>query len=94
MIDKLEEVDDQQSADILKVIYRDEIGHVATGRRWFEYICQERELEPRQTWRNLVEKHFRGALKPPLNNEGRLAADFPPEYYQPLIDESDTVGKV
>ena len=87
MIAKLEEVEDRQSAEILKVIYRDEIGHVATGRRWFEYLCQERRLEPKETWRALVEKHFRGGLKPPFNEEGRLAADFPPDYYQPLIND-------
>ena len=36
MIAKLDAVGDSESAAVLRIIYADEIGHVAIGRRWFE----------------------------------------------------------
>ena len=84
MIDKLRAAEDEASARVLEVIYRDEIGHVAIGRRWFGWICQNRGLDPVATWQELVKTHFKGGLKPPFNEDGRAAADFPPEFYLPI----------
>ena len=39
MIARLERAGDDASAAVLVRIYRDEIGHVATGMRWFEWLC-------------------------------------------------------
>lgn len=72
---------DAESAAALRVIYTDEIGHVAAGRRWFEWLCAERGLAPVATWRGLVQRHFRGALKPPFNDVARAAAGFSTRYY-------------
>jgi uncharacterized ferritin-like protein (DUF455 family) len=72
---------DADSAAVLGVIYRDEIGHVAAGRRWFEWLCERRGLAPVATWRDLVRRHFKGALKPPFNDEARAAAGFTTKYY-------------
>ncbi len=46
MAARLERVGDAKSAAILHHIYRDEIGHVATGLRWFDRLCQARGLNP------------------------------------------------
>jgi uncharacterized ferritin-like protein (DUF455 family) len=81
MIARFERLGDGDSAEILKTIYRDEIGHVAAGRRWFEWLCAERGLAPVETWRDLVRRHFKGALKPPFNDAAREAAGFSSEYY-------------
>ena len=40
MIDRLERFGDQQSADVLKVIYEEEVAHVAAGKRWFQWIAE------------------------------------------------------
>ncbi len=32
---------DQESVELLDVLYKDEITHVAAGIRWFEYSCQK-----------------------------------------------------
>jgi uncharacterized ferritin-like protein (DUF455 family) len=81
IIERLRAVDDHASAAVLEVIYRDEIGHVAIGRNWFEHICAERGYEPETQWQNLVETCFRGVLKPPYNVDARTAAGFPESWY-------------
>jgi uncharacterized ferritin-like protein (DUF455 family) len=81
MIARFGRLGDEDSAAVLRVIYRDEIGHVAAGRRWFEWLCERRGLAPVETWRALVRRHFKGALKPPFNDEARAAAGFARDYY-------------
>jgi uncharacterized ferritin-like protein (DUF455 family) len=81
MIARFERLGDAESAAALRVIYQDEIGHVAAGRRWFEWLCAERGLAPVETWRALVAKHFKAALKPPFNGEARAKAGFSNRYY-------------
>lgn len=84
MIDKLRDVEDGDSADILEVIYREEIGHVRIGKRWFAYICSRQDQEPETYWRNLVTRHFRGDLKPPFNVPARDQAELPEDWYTNL----------
>lgn len=81
MIAKLRTVDDEETAALLEVIYHDEIGHVEVGHRWFAFECARRELDAETHWRALVERHFRGALKPPFNVEARDAAGLPQDWY-------------
>ncbi|HKY95777.1 MAG TPA: DUF455 family protein, partial [Kiloniellales bacterium] len=84
MIAKLEAVGDQESAAALRVIYEDEIGHVAIGRRWFEAEAARRGLPARDTWQRLVRQHFKGALKPPFNAAAREAAGLSAAFYLEL----------
>jgi uncharacterized ferritin-like protein (DUF455 family) len=83
MIRRLERAGDPDSAAILDRIYRDEVGHVAVGARWFETLCRERGLDPTATFRDRVSRHFTGALKPPFNEAARTAAGLPRAYYAP-----------
>ncbi len=84
MIARLERAGDAASAAVLDRIYRDEIGHVAVGMRWFEWLCAERGSEPRRTFHVLVRSHFSGALKPPFNRRAREEAGFAAAYYENL----------
>jgi len=72
---------DGESAAVLHLIYEEEIGHVAIGRRWFDFECARRGLEARDTWRALVRRHFKGSLKPPFNDAARAAAGMAVEDY-------------
>ena len=81
MVDKLRAVEDHRSADILEVIYREEIGHVAAGHRWFGYVCRQRGVSLVPTWQALVARHFRGQLKEPFNEPARRVAGFDPASY-------------
>jgi uncharacterized ferritin-like protein (DUF455 family) len=81
MIARLRQADDNASADILEIILQEEISHVAAGTRWFNYLCRRRGLPESKTWRALVAKHHRGALKPPFNEAARRASGMAPELY-------------
>lgn len=73
---------DEASARILERIYRDEIRHVATGTKWFGWACRNDDSNPAMTWKMLVNRHFRGALKPPFNDSARAAAGLTQDYYR------------
>lgn len=84
MIEKFRRAGDSESADCLKVIYHDEIGHVAAGIRWFRYACQRDSLDPADTFKALVVQHFQGGLKRPFNDKARLEAGFEQQWYEAL----------
>jgi len=84
MTHRLERAGDTESAAILALIYREEVGHVAAGARWFHWLCRERGLHPEATFRDRVRQHFAGMLKPPFNRDAREEAGLPAAYYEPL----------
>ena len=84
MAARLERVGDAESAEILHRIYRDEIGHVATGLRWFDRLCVARGLSPEAVFHDRVRRFFKGELRPPFNHQARAVAGFPKPYYEPL----------
>jgi len=81
---RLERAGDAESAEILGRIYRDEIGHVAIGLRWFDSLSRARGLNPEAVFQQRVRSFFKGELKPPFNHQARAAAGFPRDYYEPL----------
>jgi uncharacterized ferritin-like protein (DUF455 family) len=88
MIESLSRAGDHASADVLRVIYRDEIGHVEIGRRWFEQVCRQRGRTPITEWQDVVRRHYRAPLKRPFNDAARLAAGFDAAFYEPLAEEA------
>jgi len=76
MIAKLRQAGDNQSADILEIILRDEVGHVEIGTRWFRYCCEERGLNPDPCFIELLRGHFPDGLKGGLNMAARKKAGF------------------
>ena len=73
---KLKAVNDTRMIEILGMIERDEIGHVAIGNRWFGWLCQVRGLAPETTFRQLLLEYDAPPLRPPFNLEARRAAGF------------------
>lgn len=73
---KLVSVGDRRAAEILDVILRDEVGHVAFGNHWYRFLCEQRSLDPVTTYPELAQKY--GAPRPrgPFNMEARRAAGF------------------
>lgn len=87
MMARLRAAGDDRSADILEIIYRDEIAHVAAGNRWFRWACDSNGSSPAETFRALVSTHFRGELKPPFNDLARAEAGLSPDFYRPLATD-------
>jgi uncharacterized ferritin-like protein (DUF455 family) len=85
MMQKLEKAGDMQTVDALKIILRDEIGHVAIGSRWFKYCCELREINPEQTFRDLLCEYMTCGLREPLHKEARLQAGFTQEEIDELV---------
>jgi uncharacterized ferritin-like protein (DUF455 family) len=81
MIERFEGQGDLASARILKRIFNDEIGHVNAGTKWFEAACGESQKLPKPYWKTLVNRHFRGSLKPPFNDSARSKAGLTLDYY-------------
>ncbi len=81
MIDKLNTVGDTESSAVLMVIYEDEIGHVATGAKWFHYIAKALGKPSQPYFKSLVKTYFKGHLKPPFNHDARSQAGVPIGYY-------------
>lgn len=81
MIARLDRAGDTRSADVLRVIYEEEVGHVAAGVRWFECVAIDRCKAPGDYFRSLVEKWFPGGPKPPFNIEARERAGFARKWY-------------
>lgn len=80
IIDKLMEYGDEAGVAVLRIILRDEIGHVEIGSRWFVHMCQLRGLDPETTFARLFEQYMkkpaRGYARGGLHREARLAAGF------------------
>ncbi|TCL09202.1 uncharacterized ferritin-like protein (DUF455 family) [Shimia isoporae] len=87
MIKIFQQAKDQQTLDALEIIYAEEVGHVAYGSKWFNFLCGRHALDPKATFHDLVQRYFHGALKPPFNEEKRADAGLPPDFYWPLSDQ-------
>lgn len=77
--DKLTRAGDLRAVEILDVILRDEVGHVAIGNRWFHHLCQERGLDAVALYPRLVREFEAPRLRPPFNEAARKAAGFTEE---------------
>ena len=87
MLDKLAKVKDEKTVLILTRILEEEVEHVRIGNRWFNALCHERGLDVELTFRDLLYKHGRAALRGPFNKPARLKAGFS----ESELDELDSI---
>ena len=73
---KLRRAGDLRAVEILGVILRDEVGHVAIGNHWYRWLCARDGLEPITLYAELTVRYEAPRLRPPFNHAARLAADF------------------
>ena len=67
------------ACDILDIILRDEVGHVAIGNRWYRWLCARDGLDPIAHYRLLYRRHEAPRLRAPFNLEARALAGFTAE---------------
>ena len=90
MINKLQSTGDNYPdtaglISILQKIFDEEIGHVKIGSHWYKKLCEDRNLEPQQTFLELIEKYMQGARFGPFETEARIEAGFTQEEMQGLL---------
>jgi uncharacterized ferritin-like protein (DUF455 family) len=91
MIASFEKAGDAETVAALKVIYAEEVAHVAYGSKWFNFLCGRHNVDPKEAFHRLVRRYFPGGTKPPFNEEMRADAGLPPDFYWPLV-ESDAAA--
>ncbi|WP_174874245.1 ferritin-like domain-containing protein [Vogesella oryzae] len=74
--DKLRHIGDLETAAVLDIVLRDEIGHVRVGNYWFTTLCDERGLAPVETFRALLRDYRVSELRGVYNLEARRDAGF------------------
>lgn len=88
---KLLSVGDKRGAEIIDVILRDEIGHVALGNKWYRWVCQQRKLDPIDTYRELTQRYGAPRLPGPFNLEARRLAGFDEVEISALLDAKTAI---
>lgn len=73
---KLVAAGDRRAGEILDIILRDEVGHVAIGNHWYGTLCAERGLDPIATYAALAQRYEAPRLRGPFNLPARRAAGF------------------
>mgnify|MGYP003110826740 CR=1 FL=1 len=76
---KLANANDLKAAQIIDIILRDEIGHVAIGNKWYRYMCAAKGLDPVAHYAEMARVYRAPRLKGPFNMKARVAAGFTEE---------------
>ncbi|MBL0421815.1 ferritin-like domain-containing protein [Ramlibacter sp. AW1] len=82
---KLLAAGDTESAAVLDIILRDEIGHVAVGNRWYRHVCEARGLDPVATYAQLARQYEAPRPRGPFNLDARRAAGFAEDELNALL---------
>jgi uncharacterized ferritin-like protein (DUF455 family) len=77
--DRFKQIKEMGAVEILEIILRDEVGHVAIGNHWFNFLCEKDHLSPISVYRDLAKKYCAPKLRGPFNIEARRRAGFSEE---------------
>jgi uncharacterized ferritin-like protein (DUF455 family) len=87
---RLAQAGDHDSAAILDIILRDEIGHVLIGNHWFRFLCNAASLDPHPAYTRLAEQYHAPKLRGPFNLEARRDAGFDEAELRALAELDET----
>jgi uncharacterized ferritin-like protein (DUF455 family) len=73
-----------RAVEILDIILRDEVGHVAIGNHWYRWLCDGAGIDAEATYPALVARYDAPRHKPPFNFEARGRAGFSAEELRQL----------
>lgn len=85
MIKRLQKSDDKELISILNIIFEEEIGHVKIGSHWFSYCCNERDVEPVETFIGLLNQYMKNGIGGPFETGARKQAGFSEYEIQQLL---------
>ena len=87
MMKRFEKIGDRETVAVLEVILRDEIGHVQMGSRWFHYLCEQRSIDPEETYFSYIDEYLNGDIRCPLYKDARREAGFS----EPELDRLEAI---
>ena len=73
---KLKRAGDLRAVEILDVILRDEVGHVAIGNHWYRWLCARDGHDPVALYAELAVRYEAPRPRPPFNDDARRRAGF------------------
>ncbi len=68
-----------RAVEILDIILRDEVGHVAVGNHWYRWLCERDGLDPIAHNERVSARYEAPRLHPPYNEAARRQAGFSDE---------------
>jgi uncharacterized ferritin-like protein (DUF455 family) len=77
-----------RAVEILDIILRDEIGHVAIGNHWYRWLCRRDGFDPVAHYRSVATQYDAPRLYPPFNQQARKLAGFTDEELALLLGAS------
>lgn len=83
LINKFDAYGDKKSAELMKIICDEEIGHVKIGMDWFSHLCEMQNLNPKSHFHEVVKK-YEIMIPPPFNESARNMAGMKKEWYVPV----------
>lgn len=76
MIEKFQQHGDQRTVDVLSLILREEVGHVALGTHWFRWAADHVGEDSEAIYFTLIERFLSGEIRGPFNEKARMEAGF------------------
>lgn len=73
---RLARAGDARAVEILDIILRDEVGHVAIGNRWYAWLAARAGIDPVAEYPRLAVRYEAPRPRPPFNLDARRAAGF------------------
>lgn len=76
ILERFRQAGDKEFVAILEIIQAEEVGHVASGSWWFNYLCEQRGMSPQHSFEKIFREHTQSRVKLPLARDARLEAGF------------------
>jgi len=80
-----------RAVEILDIILRDEVGHVAIGNHWFKWLCDRDGFHPVALYPQLIDRYAAPKLHPPFNMDARRRAGFTDEELARMLDPGPAI---
>ncbi len=76
LINRFQEIKDEESVSILNIILEEEIGHVEAGTKWFRYLCDRMGKDSETVFKNIYDDFMPANKTNKINRQARLTAGF------------------
>ncbi len=88
LIEKLKMMHENDLVEALNIILLEEEGHVVIGNRWFQYLCQQRQMNPEETFFSLLASYGYAPLSGPFNLTARARSGFSKTELEKLVKDA------